>query len=416
MPDHAVKTSGPLLLLSILLIAANMRATITGVGPLLGEIDADLSYPGALLGTLGSVPLVTWAVVSPLAHTLSTRWGTRRVVSWSLLLLGLGTAIRSAPEPEASLWIGAVLTGCAIAIANVLMPSVIKAAFPDRVPAVTAVFTAALSGFGALASGAVVPLARVPEASPLHWRGALLLTGILVLPALALWLAATRRQLDQRAATAPSARTPPPRSAAAPAPRRGTGIWSDPLAWRVAAYMGVQSAAFYMLLTWLASLSGAAGRTAVVAGIDVMVFQVVGIAGSFLVPVLLRSRVRRWAPALSPWIGIIGCLGLLLAPLAVVLWAVVTGFSAGASLSMALTLIAQRAGDASTASALSGMSQSVGYAIAALGPIAFGALVDATAGWTAPLLLLLATLIGQSLIGTSVGTDRVVLTRDRDHP
>ncbi|HWI31981.1 MAG TPA: MFS transporter [Microbacterium sp.] len=395
---RARPTGALLLLLAVCVIAANMRATITGIGPLLDQIGNDLGLGSAALGVLAAVPLIAWAVVSPLAHQASRRFGHQRVVLWSLLLLMLGTVWRSAAGPGINLWAGTVLIGISLAIVNVLMPAVIKGGFGARVPAVTAVYTALLGGIGAIASGVVVPISRIEvSGDELGWRPALLVTGILLPIAIVLWAWTMRGRRDA--------------VPAAPAQRRRTGIWADPLAWQVAGYMGVQAASFYMLVTWLAPISVSLGRSAVVAGVDVMFFQVAGIVGSLLVPVVLRGRMRRWVPALLPSLAILGTLGLIFAPGAVLAWACLSGLSAGASLGMSLTLMAERARGHATAVALSGMAQSVGYVIAAFGPIAFGALHTLSGDWTEPLLLLLAVLLAQAVIGALVGRERLVLER-----
>ena len=173
--------------------------------------------------------------------------------------------------------------------------------------------------------------------------------------------------------------------------------------------MGLQAAAFYMLVTWLAPISASTGRSAVVAGIDVMVFQIFGVIGSLAVPFVLRGGMKRWVPALLPAPAIVGTLGLILAPDAVLVWGSFAGLSTGASIGMSLTLMAQRARNHGAAAALSGMSQSIGYVIAALGPILFGALHTVSGGWLVPLLLLLAAFVGQGMIGVAVGRERYVL-------
>ena len=390
-----------LLFVAVCVIAANMRATITGIGPLLEQIGDDLGIGSAALGVLAAVPLIAWAVVSPAAHDLSQRFGHSRVVLWSLLLLTAGTIWRSAAGPALNLWLGTVLIGVALAIANVLMPAVIKRDFGARVPAVMAAYTALLGGVGAIASGVVVPISHIEaDGGELGWRPALLATGILLPFAIALW-AWTMRGARTDAA-------PRPRGATRRPP---TGIWRDGLAWQVAAYMGLQAASFYMLVTWLAPISTSIGRSEVAAGVDVMFFQITGVIGSLLVPVVLRGGLRRWVPALLPSLAIIAALGLIVAPQAVFAWACLAGLSAGASLGMSLTLMAERARDHHTAVALSGMSQSIGYVIAALGPIAFGALHTLTGDWTVPLLLLVLVLLGQGLIGALVGRERFVLER-----
>lgn len=385
-----------LLLVALLLIAANMRATITGIGPLLDQIGDDLDLSATTLGLLAALPLIAWAVVSPLAHDLSQRFGLSTVVLWAIVVLTAGTIWRSMPGSDLNLWLGTALIGVALAVANVLMPAVIKRDFTLHVAGVTAAYTALLGGFGALASGVVVPISHIETADgPLGWQAALLATGILLPFAVVLWAWAIRGRRSARRGSV--GRRPP------------TGIWTDRLAWLVAGYMGLQAAVFYMLVTWLAPISISTGRSEVVAGIDVMVFQIFGVVGSLAVPFALRGPLKRWVPALLPTLAIAGTIGLIAAPGGVLVWGGLAGLSTGASIGMSLTLMAQRARDHATAGALSGMSQSIGYVIAALGPILFGALHTFSGGWLVPLLLLLGVLVGQGMIGVAVGRERYVL-------
>lgn len=386
-----------LLLIAVCLVAANMRPTITALGPLLDQIGADTGMSVSALGVLAAVPLVAWALFSPLTHTLSRRWGQQRVLLVSLLVLLAGTLVRSLPGPLVSLWLGTALIGMALAIVNVLMPAVVKRDFPGHVAGMTALYTALLAGFGAISSGVAVPISHIEVGGePGGWRFALLVTGGILLPfAIVAWWWTQRG--------------PARRHVRAAGHRGRTGIWTDPVAWLVAAYMGLQSAMFYMLVTWLAAISMSTGRSEVVAGIDVMVYQLFSLAGSVLLPLILRGRVERLAPALIPVLAVVGVVGLMAAPAAVLGWVPLLGLSSGASLGMSLTLMAQRARDHDAASALSGMSQSVGYAVAAVGPVLFGWLHSLTGGWALPLAVLLAMNVGLSLVGVFAGRDRYVL-------
>ena len=385
------------LVVALCLVAANMQPTITAVGPLLEEIGEDTGMVLATLGLITSVPLVAWGVVSPLAHGLSRRFGMSRLVVWSLVLLAVGTAVRSLPGPVVSLWLGTVLIGIALAIVNVLMPAAVKRDFPGRVPVMLAVYTALLGGFGALASGVAVPISQLAGDDATGWRVSLLVTGGALLPFAILAWAWAHRGTHPVLRGAPRVR------------HRRTGIWNDGVAWQVAGYMAFQSATFYMVVTWLATISTSIGRSPVVAGFDVMIYQVFSLAGSIVLPVALRGHAERFIPALIPVFGITATVGLMLAPQLILVWAVIMGLFSGASLAMALTLIAQRARDHEASSALSGMSQSIGYLFAAIGPVAFGWLHATVGGWVAPLGLLLFVMAGQAVTGLLAGRDRYVL-------
>ncbi|TQK18292.1 CP family cyanate transporter-like MFS transporter [Microbacterium sp. SLBN-154] len=385
-----------ILVLAVCLVAANMRPTITALGPVLDQIGADTGLSLAVLGVLAAVPLAAWALFSPLAHEVARRFGLGGAILGSLVLLLAGAVVRSLPGPVALLWIGTALIGMALAAVNVLMPAVVKRDFPARVPLMMAVYTALLGGFGALASGVVVPLSHLSTAGgELGWRWALVLVGgVLIPPAIAGWAAASRRKSAD---------------ATARPPRRSTGIWRDRVAWLVAAYMGLQSAMFYMSVTWFAAISVSTGRSEVAAGVDVMLYQLFSTAGALVLPLLLRGRVERWAPAAVPVLAVVGTIGLMAAPDLITGWVVLIGLSSGASLGMSLTLMAVRARDHVASSALSGMAQSVGYLVAATGPIVFGALYSATGSWLWPLGLLLLVLVGQSAVGVFAGRPRFVL-------
>ena len=394
-----------LMLVAVLLIAANLRSTITGVGPLLGQIAGDLGTTEAALGLLAAIPLMAFAVVSPLAHGLSARFGVDAVVLVSLLALGAGTVWRSVPGPQANVWGGTVLIGAALAVANVLLPAVIRKDFSERVPAVTSLFTAFLSGAGALASGIVVPVSAVTaDGVTLGWRWALMSTGVLLPLALAAWVAV----LVLRRAPVGAGHHSGRQALSPEAPAGRLGIWGDPVAWQVLAYMGAQAMTFYMMVTWLAPLAQSVGRSEIVAGVDVMLLQTTSLLGSLSVPLLLRGRLARWAPCLIPVLGLVAILGLVAAPGLFLGWVLVYGLSSGASLATTFSLFSLRARSHTSAARLSGMAQSGGYAIAAVGPVAFGGLLALSGGWLVPLLAVGAVLILQFVVGLFVGRQRPV--------
>ena len=145
----------------ILVAAANLRTPLTAVGPVLDRLGEDLDLSPAALGALGAVPMLTFAVVSPLVHRLSRRLGMDRAVLVAMIALALGTALRSIPSIPVSLWTGTVLLAAAIAVANVLVPAILKRDAPGNVPTLTGLYTSVMTAFAALASGVAVPLAIV---------------------------------------------------------------------------------------------------------------------------------------------------------------------------------------------------------------------------------------------------------------
>jgi MFS transporter, CP family, cyanate transporter len=86
-----------------------------------------------------------------------------------------------------------------------------------------------------------------------------------------------------------------------------------------------------------------------------------------------------------------------------VLWSVVLGLGGGTCLVLALAFLSLRAQDATAAGALSAMAQSIGYLLAAAGPVAFGLLHSLTSGWHAPVLLMCVVAAGQTIVATAAG-------------
>lgn len=67
-----------LLIVGIMLIAANLRAALTSVGPLLEQIQQQLALSATAAGLINSLPLILFAVLSPLTPALAKRIGIER--------------------------------------------------------------------------------------------------------------------------------------------------------------------------------------------------------------------------------------------------------------------------------------------------------------------------------------------------
>ena len=385
-----------LLIVGIALVALNLRPAITSVGPLVPTIRRATELSNPALGLLTTLPLLAFAWVSPVTSVVSRRVGVERVVIVALALIIVGTGLRIV-ESVVVLYLGTALLGIGGALGNVLLPVLAKRDFPARVGPITSLYSS-MMGLGATAAaGLSVPLAVV-----LGWRGAL---GIWVLPAalaLAVWLA-------QRFPSRP-----------VPCVPRLDGVTlrvvgRSKLAWQVALYMGLQSLTFYVIIAWLPDLLQGRGLSEAAAGWLLALAQATGLLGTALVPLwagrLPDQRRIVWVLAVLEAVG----LGGLLLPggLLVALWVTLLGFIMGGTFGLALTLLVLRAPDTESAGQLSGMSQSVGYFVAAIGPPAFGYLHDLTAGWTVPLLLLGGVLVGKVLSGLPAARRGLIATAAR---
>ena len=385
--------------MSVLLAAANLRPAITAVGPVLPLIKDDVGLSNAALGLLGAVPVVAFAVVSPVVHRLVDRFGVDRTVAAALLLLAVGTVVRSWPGAEVNLWAGTVLVGATIAVANVCLPVVLKRDFARSTARTTGLYVACMSVFAALASGLAVPIA---DLSGLGWRLSLAAWVLPAVLALLVWLPRT---------AAPRGSSGGSLTHVGISARPSGSVWRSGLAWQLAAYMGLQSTAFYVVITWLPTVEQDLGVGAAEAGWHLFLLQMAQIVGNLGAPVLMGVGADQRLAAVVPGALLVtSMVGLVLAPALVLLWCVGTGLATGASFVIALSLVGMRAEDAATAGRLSAMTQGVGYAVAGTGLVLAGVLRDI--GGSGPAVLLQVAAVGAlvAVLGVLVGRDRVLRT------
>jgi MFS transporter, CP family, cyanate transporter len=375
-----------LLIAGILLIAANLRASITGVAPLLDMIRGSFELSTTQAGMLITLPLLAFAAVSPFAAHLAKAIGLERSLFAALLLIGVGIVIRSV-GPVACLYLGTAIIGSGIAIGNVLLPSLLKRDFPDRIAMLTAIYALVMGVVAAASSAIAIPLARW---SGLGWRFAV---ASLLLPALAalfLWLP----QLANR--------TLPATGTAVPA--HGAPVWRSALAWQVTLFLGLNSFVYYVAISWLPAILHDAGYSPQQAGsLHGLLQLATAFPGLVLVPLVRRMKDQRMAAFVASIISMAGLLGLLLAPAWATAWTVCFGLGAGSTIILGLAFVSLRAAHSQQAAALSGMAQSVGYLLAAVGPALVGGLHDALGNWNAALGLCAALCFVMAVFGLFAG-------------
>ncbi|HMR49421.1 MAG TPA: MFS transporter [Arachnia sp.] len=392
LPDErrATSTWAAIGVALVFLIALNLRPPLTSVGPLLPQIGRDESLSEAMQGLLGSLPLLAFAAVSPLVHHVSRRFGMERSILLALLVLAVGIFARSFTG-HVGLWVGTVVIGSAIAVGNVLVPTLVKRDYSSGISRATGIYSACITVGAAIASAVAVPMADGTT-----WRGALAFWAIPVVAVAVVWAPRAFRSPPQSATAAPQ------RAAATP-----TSVWRQPTAWLVTAFMGLQSTSFYVLVTWLPTIGIAAGQTERQAGWQLFAFQIVGIFSALVIPRLMRnpdSQVAAGVASSAPLLA--GTLGLLLLPQFAALWAIVAGLGSGASLVVALSLISLRGRGTHETTRLSGMAQSLGYLFAALGPVLAGFLAQVTASWQAPLVFVCLLTATQLAVSFPAGRPR----------
>jgi len=377
--------------IALVLAALCLRGPFSAVGPVLDELAAELSVSTGALSVVTSLPLICFGLVSPFAPVLAARLGLHRGALAATAVIAVGIALRLAGVP--GLFVGTVVLTAGIALVNVLAPALARAEYGTRSAAVVGAVTGSMALSASIGAGTAQPLTD--------------LTGSALI-ALALWIVPV---LVAVIALAILTRGRPERTAPPPAPGRRTAILRDRVALAVMVYFGLQSLSFYAMLTWLAGvLESDAGITPVGAGALVAVAALLGVPLSLLVPPLAARRPGQAAWVIGSAVPVaVGILGLLVAPTAApVLWAVLYGLGTGASFPLAMTLILVRSRDVAQTGRLSAAAQSVGYLVAATGPLAVGLLHEAGGSWRPGLVLLLGLLVAQVAVGLAAARPRLV--------
>jgi CP family cyanate transporter-like MFS transporter len=349
-----------------------MRTAVTSVGAVLDDLQSGLHATSGVAGLLTTLPVICFAAIGSLAPRLSHRWGAHQLIVAALVLMTIGLLLRAVVD---SIWLFLLFSVLALsggAISNVLLPSLVKRHFPDRIGRMTAVYTTALAVGTTATAGLTVPIGELGGG----WRVGLgswaLLSAVAVLP----WLPTIRHDR--------------------PDPDAPRGLSANRLvrsrtAWILTIFFAFQSFQAYVAFGWFFKFMHAHGVSSGSAGWMVAVLSALGIPVSMIAPSVAPRYHRRV-------IGVLGAsylvayVGLAVAPVGGAwVWMVFTGIGSG-MFPMALTLIGLRARSAETTAALAAFVQTIGYVVAGSGPLLFGVLYGLTNSWALPLGLLFVAL------------------------
>ena len=362
--------TGILLVLGILLIAANLRATFTGIAPVLEQIINHFGLSASQAGFLTTLPLIAFAVVSPMAATLAKKQGLERTLFVALLFILAGVAARVI-NTSAMLFVGTAIIGVGIAIANVLLPSLIKRDFPAKVALMTSAYVLTMGVVSGGFSTLVFPLSQL---NGLGWQLALGSSALITLASIIVWMS----QLSKHTKPASIAQHTD----------TSKSVWRYLLAWQITLLLGLNSFLNYIIITWLPNILTETGHSATQAGAYHGAFQIAtALPGLILIPLLAKLKDQSTLSFILAMLSALSALGLLYVPSFAFVWTLMLGFCSGACFILGLSFISLRTDDSQQAASLSGMSQSVGYLLAAIGPMLAGALHTTTGSWSAPLWL-----------------------------
>ncbi|MEX5295961.1 MFS transporter [Kocuria sp. CPCC 205268] len=377
----------------VVLVGLNLRTVFSSFSAILPEITAAAGLPGWAVTVLTTAPVTLLGVFAPFAPRLARRFGAENVLLGAMVVLALGLAARGLPGAGAvpQLLAGTVACGAAIAVGNVLLPSIVKRDFAHRIGLMSGLYTTAICASAALGAGLTYPLFQATGS----WRGALAVWAVPAALVAALLVPVALRH------RAPG--PPPPHTG-------GPGPWRSPVAWQITLFMVFQAMMSFSVFAWLAPILRDRGIDGAAAGLIVAVSILLQMTGSLVAPVLAArladQRVLNAAVALMAGGGFVLS---IFGPVQLIwVWTGLLGLGQGALTAVALTMIALRTRSSDMAVRLSGMMQGVGYGLGSSGTFLVGQLLHWTGGFAAAGVMFAVVGVLAAVFGWQAGRARLI--------
>ena len=389
--------------LALVCISLVLRPPLAVIGPLLQEIADSLKLDASQQSLLTSIPVFCFGLGAFLSPWLMRRFGlnTSMLMVLSLLLIAL---IARALFGFELLLLGTVFVGLAIAITNVLLPTLVRVDFAQRASLMTSVYTTILAISASAMAATAVPLSH----SLGGWRSVLLLTAVPAAFAILFWLPRFRAGQSHVRVTAASAKS------------ESRAVYRSPIAWAILGYFGLQSLGFYVVLGWLPTILIDASMTPEAAGAFLGLATAIGIpSGLALAPVISKLRSLSWLAVIASALTAAGfaLIAWLLAnnmvnnEFLLVTAAALIAFGQSANFPISLSLIATRASTQAQTTTLSAFSQGWGYLIAGIGTFAFGAIGSHMPNWSVVVFAIAALSVGQMALAAFAGRNRKIAAK-----
>ncbi len=381
-----------LALISLVFISLVLRPPVAAIGPLVPEFFKVEKLNAVEIGLLTSISVVCFGLGAFAGPWLVKRFGLNRAMLLVLIGLTLAMSIRLIGG-VAIILSSTVVIGLTIAIGNVLIPTVVREQFPERIELITGVYVTLLAISSSLAATIAVPSSDLLGS----WKGALAIWIIPAVIAILFWIPIARRKQSLEYITATTHA------------EEKRAVYRSPLTWAIVGFFGLQSTGFYATLNWLPSLLVDRGMSEIDAGALLGLTTFVGVPTGFVTSLVIRKfkSLSLIAVGLTSF-TLSGVLLIWLSPNLLVLGCLLTGFGFAATFPLSLTLVGSRASTTSQTTQLSALAQGCGYVIAAIGTFLFGEFWRLTGTWDASLLMLVLLTGIQLLAGFYAGKNKMI--------
>ncbi|MDT3960053.1 MFS transporter [Staphylococcus kloosii] len=399
MDESAKITKNWAIVFAVVFVASTLRAPLTSVGPVIDHIKDAMHINNSVAGILTTIPLLVFAIVSPLVSKVVDKLTMSRTIVYSTLLLIIALVIRILGGFNLFI-IGTVLLGVAIAFGNVVLPSYVKWSFPAQIGIATGMYSGTMNFTAGIGGGASVPLSQM---TPLGFRISLSFWIVFAIIALALWLPNVSKGVkrEQRDHINQSKH---------PDSNKKVKVLNSKLAWTIAMVMAFQSMIFYTNVAWIPTILMDRGLSPSTAGYLFMLSQFAQVPMTFVFPILAsKLKEQSILVVIIVFLFITGyCLFFTNALICLVIGIIIIGLAMGACFSLCMTFFSIRARTSKGSIALSGFGQSIGYLIAAVGPFFVGWLHDTTGHWNSAIIALITMSVLVLIFGYPAAKNKVI--------
>ncbi len=375
--------------IALMVYAIVLRPPVAAIGPLLPEISGSLGLSLGAQGLLTAIPVLSFGVGAFAGPLMSRRFGLDRSLLILSVVIFFAVVIRGW-FGFAAMILGTAVAGLSIAVANVLLPSIVRLRFPKRISQVTSAYTTVLAVSASIASATAVPLSK----SLGGWNDALVIWAVPAFIAILLWQIQQPKKSETSVVVSSAKYV------------QSSAVNRSPITWALVAFFGIQSLGFYATLAWMPSILISRGINPTEAGGILGLTAIVGVPVGILLGYNF-GRIKRldWLGAVISLVTASGFM-LLMIPGLHLIAAVLMGLGMASTFPLSLNWISTRASTDAQTTQLSAMAQGYGYLISAAGTFAFGLLRELTGGWTAPILAMIGLTVIQALSSFVAGGNK----------
>ena len=379
---------------ALVLVGTALRTQALIIGPLVGDLQAELGMSHGVAGLLGTIPVLCMGFLAPLGPVLAGSIGPRLGAAICVLFIGVFGVLRAFLPDAATVLLATVGVGIGMAVVGPILPAIVRQRLPNHPAAGTGAYVTGLVIGGAGTAAVAVPLAVALGG----WRGAFAVISAMAFVSLAAWLVLMPRDAQHARA----------------APKLPNLPWRRPAAWLLGGIFGSQSILFYGCITWLASIYVERGWSEAEAGVLVSLLAGIGLPTTIAVPLFAdRLGTRRSQLAFAGVVAVFGALVIALTPgekpgsLVTLGATALLGIGIGLYFPLALTLPVDVASDPGEAASVSALMLLVGYLLAATAPVALGVVRDATGNFDAVAWILVAIAVAMLPLSLALNPARL---------